>query len=81
MLHGRIYAIYRVAAQLKVNTYIFIFFFGSKIAFNYVECLLVNINILVGLQELDLVQPKHLLNDDGVGVGAARRLCLLLSEA
>ena len=52
----------------------------SKISLNDIERLLIDLNVLVGLQELDLVEAEDLLDDDGVGVGGPGLLGLLLTQ-
>jgi len=62
------------------GTYLLILFLCAEVALDNIKGFLIDLHVLVGLEELDLVEAEDLLYDDGVGVRASRLLRLLLAQ-
>jgi hypothetical protein len=66
--------------QKNSLSYLLVLLLCAEVSLDNIKGLLIDLHVLVGLEELDLVEAEDLLDDDSVGVGAARLLGLLLAQ-
>ena len=64
----------------KSFSYLLVLFLCAEVSLDNIKGLLIDLHVLVGLEELDLVEAEDLLYDDSVGVGAPRLLGLLFAQ-
>ncbi len=66
--------------QKKSLSYLLVLLLCAEVSLDNIKGLLIDLHVLVGLEELDLVEAEDLLYDDSVGIGAHRLLGLLLAQ-
>ncbi len=66
--------------QKNSFSYLLVLLLCAEVSLYNIKGLLIDLHVLVGLEELDLVEAEDLLDDDSVGVGAPRLLRLLLAQ-